>query len=297
MFAHTPFLAQSLHSSCHAHTLTPAPYYYYYHYSGVESSRVESSLQQLDCSPSNSALQLSVNVSCHSVSPSVCQSACLSVSIYVTSARAGSLRNPCKTQDPRPKTEGCLGRQGEGCSLARCSRWMDFWIRNLHLDYKSDFDAYMRCTSYTYIYTHTHIDAFVCNWCTPNPTSYMGQPHTHRGREGNAQVFLCFCLLSFYYFIPGLVLIHSVCVSGASSSSLPEGERVEHLLVLLSSFGNVSSNIVSVSFSVCVSHRISWHRILLECVYTWPWIHTTNYLHTHTHIPAHIWVVRVCACK
>lgn len=185
MFAHTPFLAQSLHSSCHAHTLTAAPYYCYYYYSGVESSRVESSLQQLDCSPSNSALQLSVNVSCHSVSPSVCQSACLSVSIYVTSARAGSLRNPCKTQDRRPKTEGCLGRQGEGCSLARCSRWMDFWIRNLHLDYKSDFDAYMRCTSYTYIYTHTYIDvsAFVCNWCTPNPTYYMGQPHTHTHRD------------------------------------------------------------------------------------------------------------------
>lgn len=24
-----------------------------------------------------------------------------------------------------------------------CKRWMDFWIRNLHLDYKSDFDACM----------------------------------------------------------------------------------------------------------------------------------------------------------
>lgn len=129
------------------------------------------------------------------------------------------------------------------------------------------------------------------------PTIWVNHTHTHRGREGNAQVFLCFCLLSFYYFIPGLVLIHSVCVSGASSSSFPEGKgergRAGHLLVLLSSFGNVSSNIVSVSFSVsvCVSHRISWHRILLECVYTWPWIHTTNYLHTHTHTPAHI-----CAC-
>lgn len=86
--------------------------------------------------------------------------------------------------------------------LARCSRWMDFWIRNLHLDYKSDFDAYMRCTSYTYIYTHTHIDAFVCNWCTPNPTFYMGQPHTHRETEGRQRssflMLLSFVLLLFY---------------------------------------------------------------------------------------------------
>lgn len=135
----------------------------------------------------------------------------------------------------------------------------------------------------------------VCGCCTPNPTCYMGQPYTHTrcwwpglGGKGNAQVFLCFCLLSFYYFIPGLVLIHSVC-SGASFSFLPE-----HLLDLLSSFGNVSSNIVSVSVSVCVAS----HRILLECVYTWPWIHTTNYLHTHshTHSLTHV-VVRVCACK
>lgn len=252
---------------------------------GVESCRVESSLQQLDCSPSNSALQLSVNVSCHSVSPSVCQSPCLSVSIYVTSARAGSLRNPCKTQDRRPKTEGCLGRQGEGCSLARCSRWMDFWIRNLHLDYKSDFDAYMRCTSYTYI--HTHIDAFVCNWCTPNPTYYMGQPHTHRGREGNAQVFLCFCLLSFYYFIPGLVLIHSVCVSGTSSSSLPEGERegaCSSCSRPLATSPATLSQSHSQSQSVC---RIASHGIAsCSSVFTHGHGYTqlTTYTHSHTHV-------------
>lgn len=48
----------------------------------------------------NSALQLSVNVSCHSVSPSVCQSPRLSVSIYVTSAPCAILAR--RQPDRRP---------------------------------------------------------------------------------------------------------------------------------------------------------------------------------------------------
>lgn len=129
----------------------------------------------------------------------------------------------------------------------------------------------------------------------------MGQPHTHkhtqRVREGNAQVFLCFCLLSFYYFIPGLVLIHSVCVSGASSSSLPEkGREREGEQSTCSSCSRplaTSPATLSQSQSVC---RIASHGIA-SCSSVFTHGHGYTQLTTYTHTHLHIWVVRVCACK
>lgn len=119
------------------------------------------------------------------------------------------------------------------------------------------------------------------------PPIWVNHTHTHRERlrEGNAQVFLCFCLLSFYYFIPGLVLIHSVCVSGASSSSLAERESErgrENEQSTCSSCSRplaTSPATLSQSQSVC---RIASHGIA-SCSSVFTHGHGYTQLTTYTH--------------
>lgn len=132
------------------------------------------------------------------------------------------------------------------------------------------------------------------------PPIWVNHTHTHthtqseRRQRSSFLMLLSFVLLLFYSwpcFNSQRLCLWRVILLLARERERERG-RAEHLLVLLSSFGNVSSNIVSVS--VCVSHRISWHGILLECVYTWPWIHTTNYLHTYTQTLTHMGSTCVC---
>lgn len=132
------------------------------------------------------------------------------------------------------------------------------------------------------------------------PTIWVNHTHTHteRLREGNAQVFLCFCLLSFYYFIPGLVLIHSVCVSGASSSSLPEGERGREWFTCSSCSRPLATSPATLSQSHSQSQsvcRIASHGIA-SCSSVFTHGHGYTQLTTYTHTHSHTHVGSACVC-
>lgn len=156
------------------------------------------------CRPCSCQSMCRVTVSL-SLSPSVCQSACLSVSIYVTSAPCAILARtklPAKAKDARllllpPRF------LPSSLPLAPSLRWMDFWIRNLHLDYKSDFDAYMRCTSYTYtIYIYIYLEGCVRLCAAATHTSPPTQPaiwvnHTYTGKAGTLKFSQAFVFCPF----------------------------------------------------------------------------------------------------
>lgn len=159
---HTPFLAQFSSSSC----ATPPPTCSVLPRRGMGGGGLHPNVGPAAVSQCVVSQCLSL-----SLSPSVCQSACLSVSIYVTSAPCAILARtklPAKAKDARLLL---LPPPASSLPLAPSLRWMDFWIRNLHLDYKSDFDAYMRCTSYTYtIYIYIYISKDVCVFVRQLPT-------------------------------------------------------------------------------------------------------------------------------
>lgn len=159
---------------------------------------------------------------------------------------------------------------------------------------------------YIYTYTHTHIDAFVCNWCTPNPTYYMGQPHTHTHRETEGRqrssflMLLSFVLLLFYSwpcFNSQRLCLWRVILLLARG----EGEREREWSTCSSCSRPLATSPATLSQSHSQSQsvcRIASHGIAsCSSVFTHGHGYTQLTTYTHTRILRHIWVVRVCACK